>query len=65
MSRQRDYQLRHLEQGICQSCPTPVYPGYGLCFLHLVKQRTENRLRYQRTTGTRMHLGSILGVKMS
>lgn len=64
MSRQRDYQLRHLEQGICQNCPVPVWPGTTLCFVCLVKQRTSNRLRYQARTATRVHLGPILGVQL-
>ena len=31
MSRQREYQLRHLAQGLCIQCSSPAFPGGQRC----------------------------------
>lgn len=62
MSRQRDYQLRHIAEGRCQGCPNWAEPGVTFCFVCLVKKRTAARLAYSPAQGRA--LGSILGLQL-
>jgi hypothetical protein len=43
ISRQRKYQLRHQELGLCHQCGEKVYGGTRFCREHLTRVRERNR----------------------
>ena len=48
MSRQRQYQLRHISAGLCYECSRPVAHGTLFCELHRRKRNLENRERQRK-----------------
>lgn len=46
MSRQRAYQLRHMEQGLCISCSKPALQGSVKCKRHARNTREGLRKRF-------------------
>jgi len=58
LSRQRRYQFRHRELGLCWLCPEKVYRAC-LCRKHYQMRRIENREKYHRDNpGSRRYLNA-------
>jgi len=47
LSRQRRYQLRHKEKGLCIECPA-ISVAYGFCAFHLERHQEGLRKTYRR-----------------
>ncbi len=59
VSRQRKWQLRQKQKGLCQKCSKPAVPESVYCVGHLVYQRIAARRRYQPKRGRmRQHRGT-------
>jgi hypothetical protein len=46
VSRQRKWQLRQKQKGLCQKCPKPAAPASVDCIRHMVAHRVAARRRY-------------------
>ena len=51
ISRQRKYQLRHMEQGLCMKCAKPAVCS-GYCEEHRVSHNAIKRNRYRKAHNT-------------
>jgi hypothetical protein len=59
VSRQRKWQLRQTQKGLCQKCSKPAVPESVYCGGHMVDNREAARRRYQPKRGrTRQHRGT-------
>ncbi len=59
VSRQRKWQLRQRQKGLCAKCSKRVVPESIYCIRHMVDHRVAARRRYQRKRGrTRQHRGT-------
>jgi hypothetical protein len=43
VTRQREYQKRHVAAGLCMKCMTPMIPGVGRCIRHYLFDRLRER----------------------
>ncbi len=46
MSRQQEYQLRHIAQGLCAQCASPAFPGTTQCARCIKKRRRGMRKKH-------------------
>jgi hypothetical protein len=51
VSRQRKWQLRQTQKGLCQKCSKPAVPESVYCLGHMVAQRVAARRRYEPKRG--------------
>jgi hypothetical protein len=51
VSRQRKWQLRQKQRGLCQKCSKPAAPGSVNCVEHMVDHRVAARNRYEPKRG--------------
>ena len=51
VSRQRKWQLRQKEKGLCQNCSKPAAPGSVNCLEHMIDHRVAARRRYDPKRG--------------
>ena len=51
VSRQRKWQLRQKQKGLCQKCSKPAAPASVFCIRHMVAHRVAARRRYEPKRG--------------